>query len=94
MTFFETLGLGGILPSPSLREGSSGAARKPVKRIILFGRHPSPTSDYYFRGRLAAAGMPSYVLVDIRDRDLTALDPDAAFVVFCRYASASSLRWL
>lgn len=94
MTFLEKLELTRMLPSPTLREGASGAARRPVKRIILFGRHPSPTSDYYFRARLTAAGMPSYVLVDIRDEDFTALDPDGAFVVFCRYASASSLRWL
>jgi hypothetical protein len=81
------------LPSPQVRRGKRHLPRK-VSSVILFGRHPNPTTDYYFSARLAAPGMPPYRLVDIREKDLRDLDPDGAFVIVCRYASASVLDWI
>jgi hypothetical protein len=86
--------LAGALPAPRLRSGATGGARGPVRRIILFGRHPNPTSDYYFAARLAAPGMPPYQIVDMRDGDFSALDADGTFVILCRYASAAALQWI
>lgn len=83
-----------MLPTPRLRAGATGTARRPVRRVILFGQHPNPTSDYYFSARLAAPGMPEYQVVDIRDSDFRALDPEGAFVIFCRYASEHTLDWI
>ncbi len=83
-----------FLPTPRLRPGATGRARRPVKRIVVFGRHPNPSSDYYFAARLAAEGMPPHAFVDVRERDLSSLDADGTFVVICRYASASVLDWI
>lgn len=85
---------GRALPKPRLRPGATGAPRKPVRRIILFGRFPNPTSDYYFAARLTALGMPPYQMVDIRSNDFSSLDADGAFIILCRYASATALRWI
>lgn len=82
------------LPCPRLRPGASGLPRSPVKRIVVFGRHPNPTSDYYFAARLAAPGMPSHQFADIRDDDFSSIDPDGAFVIVCRYASRAILDWI
>lgn len=82
------------LPVPRLRPGTAGGARGPVRRIILFGRHPNPTSDYYFAARLAASGMPPFQIVDIHNSDFSGLDADGAFVIFCRYASSGALQWI
>lgn len=83
-----------FLPIPRLRPGVTGRARQPVKRIVVFGRYPNPSSDYYFAARLAAQGMPPHAFVDVRDNDLSSLDADGTFVVVCRYASASVLDWI
>lgn len=82
------------LPRPKLRPGATGRPRGPVKRIIVFGRMPNPTFDYYFAARLAAPGMPPYQAVDIRHGNLADLDPEGAFIIVCRYASANVLTWL
>lgn len=82
------------LPRPKLRPGATGRPRGPVKRIIVFGRMPNPTFDYYFAARLGAPGMPPYQAVDIRHGNLADLDPEGAFIIVCRYASAKVLTWL
>lgn len=46
------------LPRPKLRPGATGRPRGTVKRIIVFGRMPNPTFDYYFAPRLDAPGNP------------------------------------
>lgn len=82
------------LPQPRLRQGASGSPRRPVKRIIVFGRIPNPTFDYYLAARLEAPDMPPYEVADIRGREAPALEADGAFVILCRYASPSVLRWI
>ncbi|MBD9510545.1 hypothetical protein IB265_27650 [Ensifer sp. ENS10] len=82
------------LPQPRLREGTTGRPRRPVKRIIVFGRIPNPTFDYYLAARLQAPGMPTYEVADIRGREMPVLDADGAFVIICRYASTSVLSWI
>lgn len=82
------------LPRPRLRRGATGSPRGPVKRIIVFGRMPNPTYDYYFAARLEAPGMPPFQAVDIRHGNLGELDPQGAFIIVCRYASPDVLTWL
>ncbi|WP_455918371.1 hypothetical protein [Ensifer canadensis] len=82
------------LPRPKLRPGATGRPRGPVKRIIVFGRMPNPTFDYYFAARLDAPGMPPSEVVDIRHGNLADLDPEGAFIIICRYASPDVLTWL
>lgn len=82
------------LPQPRLREAATGRPRRPVKRIIVFARIPNPTFDYYLAARLQAADMPPYEVADIRGREMPTLDGDGAFVIICRYASPSVLRWI
>lgn len=68
--------------------------RGQVKRIILLGRHPNPTADYYFTARLSAPGMPPYTTVDIGGAGLETIDPSGTFVIVCRYASSRTLDWI
>ncbi|UAX95090.1 hypothetical protein LAC81_34100 [Ensifer adhaerens] len=82
------------LPQPRLREEATGRPRQPVKRIIVFGRIPNPTFDYYLAARLEAPDMPPYQVADIRGRETPPVDADGAFVIICRYASPSILRWI
>ncbi|WP_457587940.1 hypothetical protein [Ensifer canadensis] len=82
------------LPRPQLRRGATGRPRRPVKRIVVFGRMPNPTFDYYFAARLDASGMPPSAAVDIRHGKLADLDPEGAFIIICRYASPEVLTWL
>lgn len=82
------------LPRPLLREGATGHPRRSIKRIIVFGRIPNPTFDYYLSARLEAPGMPPYEVADIRGLEAATLDADGSFVIICRYASPSVLRWL
>lgn len=82
------------LPQPRLREAGTGRPRRPVKRIIVFGRIPNPTFDYYLAARLEAPEMPPYEVADIRGSKVPALDADGAFVIICRYASRAVLRWI
>ncbi|MCF1449522.1 glycosyltransferase family 4 protein [Agrobacterium vitis] len=83
-----------VLPRPRLRDQADGKPRRPVKSVLVFGRVPNPTFDYYLPVRLSAEGMPPYQVHDIRKLDGGALDPDGAFVVICRYASRPLLRWI
>lgn len=82
------------LPRPRLREGASGRPRSPVKQVVVFGRIPNPTFDYYLAARLRAPGMPPFQVVDVRGHKTSALDPDGVFAIVCRYASPSVLRWI
>lgn len=82
------------LPKPKLRHGATGAPRKPIRLIILVGRHPNPTSDYYFAARLTAPGMPPHQMVDISSKDFSNFDADGAFIILCRYTSPAVLRWI
>lgn len=82
------------LPTPRLRPGATGGARRQVKRIVIFGRYPNPSSDYYFAARVAAPGMPPHEFVDVRNDDFSELLSEGAFVIICRYASASVLNWI
>ncbi|WP_429809882.1 hypothetical protein [Ensifer sp. B1-9] len=65
-----------------------------MKRIIVFGRIPNPTFDYYLAARLQAPDMPPYEVADIRGREISSINADGAFVIICRYASPSVLRWI
>lgn len=38
--------------------------------------------------------MPPYEVADIRGRETPALEADGAFIILCRYASPSVLRWI
>ncbi|WP_457580263.1 hypothetical protein [Ensifer canadensis] len=82
------------LPRPKLRPGANGLPRGPVKRIIVFGRMPNPTFDYYFAARLEAPGMPPSEAVDIGHGNLADLDAEGAFIIICRYASPKVLAWI
>ncbi|KAA3507659.1 hypothetical protein [Agrobacterium rosae] len=83
-----------LLPQPRLRAGGNNAPRKEIKRVILFGRHPNPTADYYFSARLSSAYGSDFHLADIRNVDFKKIDPDGAFVIVCRYASSRVLDWI
>ncbi|MBD9652997.1 hypothetical protein IB267_32030 [Ensifer sp. ENS09] len=65
-----------------------------MKRIIVFGRIPNPTFDYYLAARLDAPDMPPYEVADIRGGEALALEADGALVILCRYASPLVLRWI
>lgn len=84
----------GLLPQPRLRPGGNNEQRKEIKRVILFGRHPNPTADYYFLARLSAMYGADYHLADIRNADFAELDPEGAFIIICRYASSRVLNWI
>ncbi|MDR6818097.1 hypothetical protein J2X76_003274 [Neorhizobium sp. 2083] len=82
------------LPSPRLRATPANYPHREVKTIILCGRHPNPTMDYYFTARLMAPGMPPHHILDIDAPNFDNLDPNGAFVIVCRYASPSVLSWI
>ena len=65
-----------------------------MKRIIVFGRIPNPTFDYYLAARLEAPGMPPFQVADIRGGETPAIEAEGTFVILCRYASPSVLRWI
>src|SRR5262249_3279564 len=82
-----------FIPRPRVR-ADKFRPKLPIKRIIVFVRLPSPTFDYYLASRISRAGMPAADVVDIADGGLPNLDPDGAFVIFCRYANRASLDWV
>src|SRR5664280_1101524 len=83
----------GFIPRPRVR-ADSFRPKRPIKRIIVFVRLPSPTFDYFLASRISAAGMPAADIVDIAGDGLPDLDPHDAFVIFCRYANHASLNWI
>ena len=86
--------LANLLPQPRLRPNAGDATRKPIKRVILFGRHPNPTADYYFSARLSSTYGPNYHMADIRSASFEEIDPEGTFVIVCRYASPRVLKWI
>lgn len=86
--------LEGKLPKPQLRPDASGHVRRRVERVIVFGRIPNPTFDYYLAARLQVVGMPPYQVADIRGDELPDLNAEGAFVIICRYVSPSVLCWI
>ena len=86
--FFDSL-----IPRPRLR-ADKFRLKRPIKRIIVFARMPSPTFDYFLASRIGGAGMPAADVVDIAGGALPKLDPHGAFVIFCRYANRASLDWV
>lgn len=79
------------LPVPS-NEQVGGDARS-ISRVLVFGKFPNPTFDYYFAARLAAQGMPAFELIDIRNFN-PEIEPQGAFVIVVRYASFTVTRWI
>lgn len=82
------------LPKPRLRESADGCPRPYVRKVIVFGRMPNPTFDYYLAARLSMPDMPPFEVVDIRSRTTIELEAYGVFVIVCRYASPAVLRWL
>jgi hypothetical protein len=64
-----------------------------ISRVVVFGKFPNPTFDYYFAARLAAQGMPEFELIDIRNFD-QGIEARGAFIIIVRYASFSVTRWI
>lgn len=60
----------------------------------MFGRIPNPTFDYYLAARLQAQDMPPFLVADIRGGETPTIEADGTFVIICRYASSSVLRWI
>ncbi|MDQ0454167.1 hypothetical protein [Rhizobium paknamense] len=83
-----------VLTRPRLQGPGKGRPRRPVKRIIVFGRMPNPTFDYYLAARLEAPGMPPFQVCDIRSFRAEDLEAEGSFVLICRYASTAVLRWI
>lgn len=83
-----------MLPRPQVFR-SPGPVNKPdVRRVIVFGRHPNPTTDYYLAARFGGRANLEYRLIDIRERIDEELNPDDALVIVCRYASKSVVSWI
>jgi len=69
--------------------------RERVARVVVVGRFPNPSFDYYLRARLQAPGMPPFVLADPwRAGGMPAAEPDGTFLLFCRYVHPAALRWV
>lgn len=84
-----------LLPHPRLA-GPRTLARAP-RRVIVLGRFPNPSFDYYLSARLAATGLPVH-LQDVRRAPSSVLDSDTfaqdAFVLICRYVTPPFLTWI
>lgn len=80
------------LPRPRQR----AALRLPrdAARILVVGKFPNPTFDYYFLARLAAPGMPPHECVDFRRFDPSTFDADNVYVIIVRYASKAVTDWI
>ncbi|WP_027486057.1 glycosyltransferase family protein [Allorhizobium undicola] len=82
------------LTRPRLLGPGRGSPRRAVRRILVFGRIPNPTVDYYLVARLEAAGMPPFELCDIRNFRAAELEAEGSFVLICRYASPALVSWI
>jgi len=80
-----------LVPRPRL--GKPGLWR-PVRRVVVFARLPSPTLDYFLIRRLTVPGRPPLEIVDLATDELPSCELEGTFVVFCRYANPASLRWV
>lgn len=76
------------------RRRSASAPLIKVSRVLVVGKFPNPTFDYYFAARLSAPGMPPFQLLDIRSFDSNTVEADGTFVILIRYASKAAARWL
>ena len=83
-----------MLLRPLKGKGAIGLPTKRISRILVVGKFPNPTFDYYFSARLAAPGMPAFNLVDIRKFDAEAIAPEDSFVIIVRYSSSAVSKWL
>lgn len=83
-----------MLPRPKVLRTFLETKDKQVRSVIVFGRHPNPTTDYYIAGRFAERPEIDYLLVDIRGYDFEALNPEEALVIVCRYASMRAVKWI
>lgn len=83
-----------FLPRPEIRANARKYPQCPVKNVIVFGRHPNPTTDYYFSARFADRAGLGYQLADIRTKSFDNLEAEEALVILCRYASATVVRWI
>jgi len=83
-----------FLPRPKVRQNARKNPQRPVKNVIVFGRHPNPTTDYYFTARFADRVDIGYQLADIRAKSFDDLKAEGALVILCRYASATVVRWI
>ena len=80
-------------PRMSLRNSRTVISPQ-VSRVLVVGKFPNPTFDYYFAARLSAPGMPPFKLLDIRNFDSRSVEADGAFVIIVRYASKAVSRWI
>lgn len=83
-----------MLPRPQVIRSSGSMNRRDIRTVIVFGRHPNPTTDYYLTARFGGRPDIEYRLIDIRERIPDDLDPDDALVVVCRYASRRVISWI
>ncbi|MGQ2917228.1 MULTISPECIES: hypothetical protein [Rhizobium] len=83
-----------LLPRPAVRRNAGETRRSAVKNVIVFGRHPNPTADYYFTARFADRPDVGYQLADIRRESFTDINAEGALVILCRYVSSSAMRWI
>ena len=85
--FFDSL-----IPRPRVG-ADSFRPKRPIKRIIVFVRMPIRRSTIFSRAESAAQECRqrmSWTLPAARCQ----MDPDGAFVIFCRYANHASLDWV
>ncbi|MDQ1194379.1 hypothetical protein [Agrobacterium sp. SORGH_AS 787] len=83
-----------MLPRPKVLRSSGSVDKRDIRTVIVFGRHPNPTTDYYLVGRFGGHPDIELKLIDIRDRIAEDLNPDDALVVMCRYASKRAVSWI
>lgn len=83
-----------LLPRPKRKPHPRIIAMSAVARILVFGRMPNPTFDYYLAARLEAEAMPPFEVHDIRRFDPETLEAEGSLVIIVRYASPALLRWI
>lgn len=82
-----------VLRLPRPRNPFATDEIRAVSRIIVIGKFPNPTFDYYFASRLAMPGTPSVEIVDIRDISHP-IEANGAMVIIIRYTSIALSRWI
>ncbi|MFB9953206.1 hypothetical protein ACFFP0_30585 [Rhizobium puerariae] len=65
-----------------------------IQRVIIVGKFPNPTYEYYFAARLAARGMPRYETIDFRDFNEASIEPAGVFLIFVRYSTKPIIKWV
>lgn len=70
------------------------AATIGAERIVVFGRFPNPSYDYYLSARVSRPEMPPSYVCDERETWKTWLSPRGTYVIICRYASPAVLLWI